>query len=276
MKFYGPNDLQSYYDAPQSIVDYNNAFKQRVQARPAQNWNFPDITDDLRTKGYFVWRNAFDVNKLMELRVQAERHFHDGTSLKLRDRHFDFILNPMVACPAAFDIGFSELLLNVGTAFYQKCLPGHGTCNLRLSKVNDLPPESTSLWHFDRGNSIKFIKAFFPLTDMDESNAFTYVEGSHNHKFETYQSKYRWTDEEIFNIYPTNKIKYLTGKPGDVIFATTNGCHKGNKARKERILMTYNIVIHPEINGGRAVIRKEDYENLPDEKKAFADFCDKI
>lgn len=260
------------------IQKYNQKHQERAKKYPAQNHNYPDIIYNLERHGFYIWRQAIPKETILKLRAEAERFFNEHRDLKLDTKSFQMIDNPLTRCPTAFELAFSDLTMDIGTAFFG-CRPAIGTVNLRRSLLSDEPPSSTSLWHSDDGNSLNFFKMFYYLNDVDEigHGPFTIIPSSVNKKFVGWTDKYRYSEKEMKMIYGENSFKYLTAKAGDLIIARTTAFHRGTKpVTKERMMFTVNAIVHQELNGGRAVIRKEDYESLPDEKKAFADFCDKI
>ena len=155
-------------------------------------------------------------------------------------------------------------------------MPAIGNINLRKSFVNDLPNSNTTMFHADP-NSPFFIKAFVYLKDVDsvEDGPFTYVEGSVDEKPDNFLTKYRWPDEDIESFYGKQRIKHLTAKKGDALFAMTTGFHKGQKCvRKDRELLTIDYVCHPDSwdMKGQLSIKKETFLSLPSDKVPLTDF----
>ena len=70
----------------------------------------------------------------------------------------------------------------------------------------------------------------------------------------------------------------MTGKPGDLIVATTTGFHRGAKpVVNERDMYTINYVIHPEFwVNPEFKIKKDFYDALSESKKPVADFLIKV
>ena len=107
---------------------------------------------------------------------------------------------------------------------------------------------------------------------------------SNNKMFEGWWLKHRWFDKEMAHIYGADKIKHLTAKKGDLLIATTNGWHKGEKlVSGTRTMLTINFLVHPELAGGveqdeskRFKISQKDFDNLPDWKKPVSDFLIKV
>ena len=204
------------------------------------------IADSIKEKGYCVCTNAISKYIIETLRGAMNRVLQINTQLKSRDKYFAAIQDPLYTVPLCFDIATSEFLDTVATAYFE-CKPAIGTTNLRKSYVNKLPNKDTLLYHSDR-NSIKFLKFFFYLNNVDlDGGPFTYVEGIHAQKFKKWDQKYRWQDEEIEGTYGKESVKYLTGCAGDIIVADPTGFHKGSKPLKtNRMMFTVNYVIHPE------------------------------
>ena len=164
-------------------------------------------------------------------------------------------------------------------------MPGLGTTNLRLSKVHNLGPSGTNMYHRDF-NSIKFIKFFTYFNDVSEDNGpFTYVESSNTKLPSNWLQRHRWSDKEIKAIYGENSIKHLTASYGDLIVGSTNGFHKGEMLKKgQRLMLTLNYTTHAELGdpgiygppSSRHQILKETYENTKDDKKALYDFIEVV
>tara|TARA_Y100000401_G_scaffold55649_1_gene43954 strand:- start:1222 stop:2166 length:945 start_codon:yes stop_codon:yes gene_type:complete len=182
---------------------------------------------------------------------------------------------PLYNVPEISDIIFDKTLVGVAKSFFE-CTPAIGTLNLRKSFVNDLNADGTTLYHVDP-NSPYFFKAFVYLKDVDnvEDGPFTYVEGSVDNKPDNLLEKYRWQDNEIENFYGKNKIKHLTAKKGDVVFAMTTGFHKGQKCvSKDRELLTIDYVCHPDSWDIKKsmLIKRDTFLNLQKEDIPLTDF----
>tara|TARA_Y100001938_G_C8074542_1_gene425162 strand:- start:198 stop:1139 length:942 start_codon:yes stop_codon:yes gene_type:complete len=193
-------------------------------------------------------------------------------------RHNQLFLSvpePLYNVPQISDIIFDDNLVSIAKSFFE-CMPAIGTLNLRKSFANDLNPEATTLYHVDP-NSPYFFKAFVYLKDVDtpEDGPFTYVEGSVDKKPENLTDQYRWSDDEIENFYGPDKIKHLTAKKGDVVFAMTTGFHKGQKCiNKDRELLTIDYVCHPDSwqIEKSMLIKRDTFLNLPEKDKPLTDF----
>lgn len=183
------------------------------------------------------------------------------------------IAQPLCAGPAVVDVAFDERLIDIA-ADYMGAMPAITGVNLRKSFVNELPVYDTLYFHRD-GNSPRFVKLFFYLSDVGPGGgAFTYVEGSHRDRRET-QGRKRWTDEELLDLYPQSRIKELTAKAGSVIVADTTGFHRGGKTTAaDRSMLTVYYAVHPEFSGkGRAFnLRRSDFERLSAKQQRAADF----
>lgn len=128
--------------------------------------------------------------------------------------------------------------------------------------------EHTQKYHVDR-NAFKVIKVFHYLSEVDEmSGPLTYVKGSHKTKFKFWQSRYRWSDDEIHLNYGLDYCIPLTGSFGDVIIADTTGFHKGLKpVLKDRIMLTVTYGIHMELG-----VNKYQYQMFETEYNKMNEF----
>lgn len=256
-----------------------------------------DKAEELRSKGWIKLEGALS-HKLDVIDSISERlnYLLDGGKLDFESnlgrqvgedkaglnqseaRHKELFLSipqPLYNVPEIAEIIFDESLVNLAKSFFES-MPAIGNLNLRKSFINNLANESTTLYHVDP-NSPYFFKAFIYLKDVDsiEDGPFTYVEGSVDDKPKGLLGKYRWPDKEIESFYGAEKIKHLTAKKGDVVFAITTGFHKGQKCiRKERELLTIDYVCHPDSWDMKKQLsmKKETFLNLPLDKIPLTDF----
>ena len=277
MKWYNEKDLNCYTGTAEDIRKYNQCCLIRRNLHPVVSEKYKNVVDDLENNGYAVIRNAVDRERVLELSRETEELLKDPKNLKLNDTHLQMINQPLHTAKKAFNLATDDVLVNVASEFF-KCTPALGSYNLKRSLVNNLQAKDAQLYHCD-GNSIKFLKFFFYLTDVDlESGPFTYVEGSHKRKFEGWKNKYRWDPLEIKSIYGADKIKHLMGRVGDVIIANTTGFHRGYPPeRKERMMLTVDYVIHPEYwKQPEFMVRQSDVDKLPLWKQPVTDFMIKV
>tara|TARA_Y100000310_G_scaffold290240_1_gene317261 strand:+ start:693 stop:1502 length:810 start_codon:yes stop_codon:yes gene_type:complete len=258
------------YGGKKAVKRYQEALKRR-QEQYSHKLIASPIADEIKKRGYCICKDAINRDIITTLKEEMNQTLRDKSKLKSRDEYFAAIKNPLYTIPLCFDIAISEFLDTVATA-YLECKPAIGTTNLRKSYVTNLPDKHTLLYHSDR-NSIKFLKFFFYLNDVDaEGGPFTYVEGSHIKKFSGWDKKYRWKDDEIINAYGNENIAMLTANAGDIIVADSTGFHKGSKPlKRNRMMFTVNYVIHPEDwKKPQEPVRKT--HSVPESKKHLTDF----
>ena len=209
-------------------------------------------------------------------RQVGEHGFNTMNQSEARNNQlFLSVPEPLYNVPEISEIIFDDALVNVAKSFFE-CMPAIGTLNLRKSFANNLQSDNTTLYHVDP-NALYFFKAFVYLKDVDsvEDGPFTYIEGSVDEKPQDLTDRYRWQDEEIETFYGKQRVKHLTGKKGDVIFAMTNGFHKGQKCvRTDRELLTIDFVSHPDSwQAKKQMLIKEDtFLNMPRNKIPLTDF----
>ena len=134
--------------------------------------------------------------------------------------------------------------------------------------------------------SLNFFKFFVYLNDVDdpEDGPLTIIRNSNKKRPTIHSIKYRWSENEMRQIYGDDSLVYLTAKKGDLIAATTLCYHRGTKpTRKERTMLTTNYVAHPELNDGLPnnpvnfdKISRKVFDSLPEHKKPVADFLEKV
>tara|TARA_R110000787_G_scaffold126937_2_gene238179 strand:- start:154 stop:1032 length:879 start_codon:yes stop_codon:yes gene_type:complete len=249
---------------------------------PIPESNTEGVTE-VRENGYTILRNVFDKELLLKLKNEMEDCISEGgDNLNIDDNYYATVEQPMLRCPSAVQIAFSDLVRDFSTEYFE-VQPAIGTFNLRKSRVNGSDAHGFSnhgnlFYHYDN-NSPHFLKFFFYLNDVDQNGGpFTYVAGSHKEKFSGWKMNKRFSDEQIEGVYGKERIKHLTASLGDVIVANTRGIHKGTKAvDKERNMYTVDVVIHPE-NWQRPNFKmlQDDFDSLKDEVKPFADFLVKV
>lgn len=105
----------------------------------------------------------------------------------------------------------------------------------------------SQLWHRDR-EDVKILKVFVCMEDVDATKGpFTYAPGTHLEGrvkqepdfFLEKSGTRRTTDAMMDKVVPKTDWVYSVGKAGDVVFADTNGYHKGGEvAEGYRLLFT--------------------------------------
>ena len=266
------HDLGCYWGDMQGISRFNGAIQKRREKYPFKQNKYENVLDNLDEKGYYIIRDAIDKDKVEALTKELDNLIESGNYIK-RQNEFEIVVDSALLNTANGPaLAFNDLLVDIASAYF-KTIPMIGTVNLRKSFVTDSLEEGTLLFHCDK-NSIKMIKFFFYLNDVDAGTGpHCYVEGSHKQKFHGWKNKYRWSHDEIENIYGKDRIKYLTGKVGDVIVANTAGFHRGVKCTEsERRMLTVNYVVHPEFwIQPSEKLDKDFYDQLPENKKPVAD-----
>jgi hypothetical protein len=245
---------------------------------------FTPVLKQIEENGYCKIENFIDIEALDLLNDEVELLIENNSNLKQNNQSHIVVSDPFLNTDSALKLAFDDRIIKIATGFFN-CLPGIGTFNLRKSLANSIQAEGTNLFHRDFNSPVKILKFFFYLNDVDHNNGpFTYVEGSNNKMFEGWWLKHRWFDKEMAHIYGADKIKHLTAKKGDLLIATTNGWHKGEKlVSGTRTMLTINFLVHPELAGGveqdeskRFKISQKDFDNLPDWKKPVSDFLIKV
>ncbi len=264
----------------------------------------------LNAEGYAILRQVIAKDLVLEIRQELENHLDAATCLLpvskdsartpgdlnaaevylskeelargqgYLGQHANYaaVEEPLVNCRGVVKAAFHDLLIDIA-AKYLECLPGVGGLNLRKSYVNELGDFDTLYFHSDP-NSPKFLKFFFYLNDVDEKGGpFCFVRGSHNHKFQGWRDKYRWTYDEIAAAYGAENILNLTAKLGDLVVADTTGFHRGTKVcSKPRGMLTVNYVVHQEFQGNQRPFKipRKDYEALTEKQRIAADFLEVV
>jgi hypothetical protein len=274
MKWYTEEDLDFYFGQLQEVEKYNKSISERRYKFPHLTAKYADVIEDIKKDGYCIIPGVFSGKIIQELKEQFEQNVKYG-NVSSDDEYYTMISDPLYNSRASFEIATSDIIFEIASEFY-KCTPALCTQNFRLSKLNRLSPKTTQMYHADQ-NSIKFLKFFVYINDVHENGGpFTYVRGSNARKFKHHLQQYRWTDDEIENLYGIENKKLLTAKAGDLIIAQTTGYHKGSKPlTAERYMLTLNYVIHEE-NGmtKKFLARKEWVDSIEETKKPLFDFME--
>lgn len=275
MIWYTEKDDGYYFGGKEERKKFNYFLEKRKETFPCLTDKYGDIIDEIKTKGYSIISNVFSDKVIKNLNLEFKEKKEKG-EISLEDDHYLMLSDPLYISKTAFDIATSDIVVDIASEFYG-CTPFLCTQNFRLTKLNNLPPKTTQLFHADQ-NSAKFIKFFVYLNDVDENTGpFVYVDGSNKNKFEHHLTKYRWDEKEIEYYYGKENIKLITAKAGDLIIAQTTGFHKGKKPiNKERTMLTINYLIHEE-NGmsKKFKVKKEWVNELNDPiKKNLFDFME--
>lgn len=258
---------------------YAEAFERRKQevitAPPSPlGPDLDAVVKRLQNDGSAVLRGA--ISKRLIEALNNARCFNVSLLKNAEDQRFAAVAAPLVSCPAAIALAFHPVLEKVATA-YMGAPTAVGGVNLRRSKLTSLPAAETLLFHSDK-NQARFLKFFIYLTDVDTaSGPFTYVRKSHKNRFRGWDSKYRWEEDRIRQLYGKSSILEYLGNPGDVVVADTTGFHRGKRVEtRERVMLTVNYQIAPEYTGTNASIRHKHVLDLPPERRHITDFLNVI
>jgi hypothetical protein len=248
--------------------------------------------------GFVIIKDFFNKELLQNLKNETESLLDKGQHLwqnqtqpqqEIRKTHnFTAINQPLLNVKSLLPIVFHEHLITLASHYYG-CLPSVGGVNLRKSFVTDLPEQTTEIFHADP-NSLRFIKMFLYLNDVDENGGpLCMVKGSFKNKFEGWNNSdeegkdphwqyKRWTQEQIEEFYGKENIKYITANVGDLIIGNTIAFHRGTKCKKQdRLMLTMHVSPHPEFFQDPVFkMYQKDYNNLNDLQKGYSDYLIKV
>lgn len=181
----------------------------------------------------------------------------------------------------SFDFPFNDPLIKIAISDPMVNIPnGYFGMRSKLNQVDlwytmpspkDSQRKFSQNWHRDP-EDYKIIKAFLYLNDVEkESGPFSYIKGTHKEgRYKDFLKKNHAYD----SIYPDDKILEngiakediieCTGKAGTIIFADTNGFHRGGHGTKERILCIFIYTPPSSISKKRMKIINYDKKNLSD------------
>lgn len=285
--FYYPNP-KSVFGGSRALKKYEeqlNIRKKRFNYTPSSEAN--NIAKIIEKNGFYIIKDFISKEKVEELRILVENKLDTGSCLiGINDVQKNFknsvpfaaIEQPFVNVPEIISIALDPKIIDI-TSAYLNCKSALGTCNLRKSFVNDIKETATQLFHVDP-NSPKFLKCFIYLNDVDmEGGPFCYIKGSHVKKFQGWNTKYRWSTNEIHSIYGEENVVYLTASKGDLIIADTNAFHRGIKpVKNDRIMLTLDYTCHHEgfEESSKFLFPKNIHDSLSDELKEVTTFVELI
>jgi hypothetical protein len=297
VKWLGTNDADlygfhgAYHNGLSAVQYYNDRIVERREKYPFNlNQDVLNIGETIKDKGHYKIENFFNEDQkklLLEIRETISNYVDNNKYIKNRDSNMAFINQPMLNIPNLYKIVFNEKLINVITSYFG-CIPAITSMAVRKSFPSDSPPVSNQSFHRDYNSLVKLLKVAVYLNDVDkDTGPFTYIESSHRQMFDNWWSYHYIPDDPLKFLYGEDKIKYLTANFGDILFADTRGFHKGLKPKsKERYAMHMCFLVHPELSGDGHreesppenwfQIRKEDYEELPENLKPVADYLKKV
>ena len=279
------------YPNPKAVYGGKKALKQYVDSLSVRQRQYEyspsakakEYSKEIEENGFLIIKNFLSPEKIAQLKQLVENKLDTGKDLlgttkpqtEIRDKEaFVAINQPFVTVPEIIEVAMDPLIVDI-TSAYLNCYSALGTCNLRKSFVNDLPDTTTQIFHVDP-NSPRFLKCFIYFNDVTmEGGPFCYVEGSHQNKFQGWDSKYRWGNDEIHSYYGEDKITYLLANKGDLIIADTNGFHRGVKPKtEERTMLTLDYTCHIEgfEEKNKFLFPRSVYEKLEDSKRPLMDF----
>lgn len=296
-KWITPNESDRFYrGGTRSLEIWEHLRQQRCAKYPKWKERITpqaiEIAAAIQDKGYYKIENFWDTNLLDAIKEQTLKMMSDAPAGKVKypqDGRHTQVVHPLENIVLANEMIVNKKIQSIASAFLGSP-PGLGTTNLRLSTAEKLrgAPSGTNLFHKDFNSPVKFIKFFTYFNDVSIDNGpFTYVESSNRELPSTphWSSQHRWPDDTIEQIYGKERIINNTANYGDLLIATTNGFHKGLKLKTgNRLMLTLNYVIHPELGGSgfsgppqkMHTVSKETYEQVEPEEQYLYDFMEKV
>ena len=157
------NDARFYHHGKHGVDYYNQQTLSRKEKYPFENKGiYKENIESLKNNGYTIFKNVISHDLIDAILDKTNYLIKNTDNLKSHDEHYSAVNQPYIQSDECFEIATSDLLFDVGTEFFD-CTPALGTCNLRRSYLNTLPPTTTQLFHCDK-NCIKFFKFFMYLS----------------------------------------------------------------------------------------------------------------
>ena len=277
-----------FYCGQHAAVDrYNQKItERRSQYQEFDHENRPEwdsVIQQIDEQGYAKVENFFTEHELSPLTEEFKTCLDTGRNIRsVQNGSHRQLDQPFLNTKNVLPIALNERIVDIATSYY-RCIPALGTCNLRRSSAEYTKDNGTNKFHRDFNSPVKFIKFFIYLNSVGIDNGpFTYVKGSNKKMPKLWQSRHRWEDSQIIELYGKDSIVHLTANYGDLLIATTTGFHKGTVPRQgTRDMLTLNYVIAPELRdqsvnleSPRFLISENQYEKLTAEQLPLVDFLD--
>lgn len=239
--------------------DTIEALSDEMDAALASNQVFP------------VWRTQQVGNRSTYL---SAAELARGEDYIAQHANIAYVQDPLITCRSTLDIAFSDVVIDIATAYYG-ALPAITGCNLLKSFVNDLPEAGYNMFHVDV-QSPRFIKFFVYPSDVDEETGpFCIVRGSHRRKPVGWRMNNNRTLDDIKDMFGADSVHRITARAGDLVIADPTAFHRAQKPQKQaRRALMINTGLHPiqRAIGDEPMMREQDYATLIPKQKSFADF----
>lgn len=184
-----------------------------------------------------------------------------------------YVVNPLLTCPTALPLLFSDPVLDIATSYYG-CPAALISPKIVRSYRNGLPESSVHRFHCDY-QRVRFLKFFIYLSDVptEQEGPFCFVAGSHHRKPRAWrQHPLEWSAAEMTGYYGDAAIRPLTGYRGDLIAADTRGFHRGIKLRAgQRSMLKVSTGLRA-WQGTPARLAPDQADSLSPKQRAAADF----
>ena len=213
-----------------------------------------DAVSDLETDGYHIltWRLPED---WISAAINAAQHLPVTSLLDSTDVQLPISIMPRSATywhdNNVLSVNeFRQLVLDecikeiIGR--YLQCRPVFDTvASWWTFPAGEADSASAQLYHFDL-DRIKWVKVFVYLTDVGPENGpHAFVRGSHRTIGRKAKRDGRYTDSEVFSLYPKSDEMIFTAPRGTVILEDTLGFHKGVPAvNGHRFIFEYEYSIN--------------------------------
>ncbi len=256
---------QGFLDSKgKSLLWAHNLQKKRTPHRkgPISSTCFPSLDEttaaaalsQLRTNGVYVfpWRMPEEwVREAIKAAEQLKVVSRDDES----DVQFPFSIAPKCATywhgsDVAEIPQFSDLVNDLGIreiiGRYLECEPVFDLVAAWWSFPSGAASsKSAQLYHFDM-DRVRWLKVFVYLTDVGLDNGpHAFIQGSHRTIGSKVMHDGRYSDDEVFRMYPKQDEIILTGPAGTVFIEDTLGFHKGLPVQSgKRFVFEYEYSIN--------------------------------
>ncbi|KKW90551.1 phytanoyl-CoA dioxygenase family protein [Sphingobium chungbukense] len=168
---------------------------------------------------YFLSKKVFDPYRVRSAEFLPDSEHRDKRAHVAHHRAEDIL-----AAPWLLHLANDSRILDIAST-YLGCRPTIGYMACWWSYPTEGGPQHAEYCHRDV-DDWRFVKLFVYLTDVGpRSGPHVYVRGSGNDS--RLVKIRRFSDEEVFNTFGSDRFETMTGKAGEAFFENTYGIHKG-------------------------------------------------
>lgn len=222
-------DKRGYSDKLKLKKEFQIEFLNEIlKSKNLDNKKLKYPTSTLLKKENENLHNYFDRLKNLEVsRITGFIDLNSKTSSKIKDF---LISHEIISIVKAY---LNTKTISINASFFI-------SNPVRTSNVEKY--SNAQYFHWDN-DFTKFLKLYVYLTDVDDfSGPHVFIQGTHKSKVYRHKLCRLYSDENIYENYPSEKIIKFIGNQGSAFFVDSYGIHKGEAPKnKSRILLNFHF-----------------------------------